>query len=107
VLIGSGGNDTIFGGPGDDLLIGGPGIDCLVPGSGNNIVVQAPLSCFGGPDPVITPAAQTDGVGRARTRWTVAAGNWIRDAVNDEAQPSRAVAKSKTEEDLAQREPAG
>jgi Ca2+-binding RTX toxin-like protein len=55
VLIGSGGNDTIFGGPGDDILIGGPGTDCLSGGPGSNIQIQAPTSCFGGPDPVITP----------------------------------------------------
>ena len=55
VLIGSGGDDTIFGGPGDDVLIGGGGFDCLSPGSGSNVVIQAPTSCLDGPDPVISP----------------------------------------------------
>jgi hypothetical protein len=55
LLIGSGGDDTIFGGPGDDVLVGGPGQDCLNPGSGSNVVIQAAISCFDGPDPVITP----------------------------------------------------
>ena len=62
VLVGSGGDDTIFGGPGDDVLIGGPGVDCLSAGPGSNVVIQAVLSCFDGPDPVITPLPRAESV---------------------------------------------
>jgi len=54
VLVGSGGDDLIFGGPCDDVLIGGPGLDCLNAGPGGNVVIQAPTSCFNGPDPVVS-----------------------------------------------------
>ena len=41
ILIGGGGNDTIFGGNDDDVLIGGGGNDVLDGGPGDNVVIQS------------------------------------------------------------------
>ena len=53
VLLGSAGNEVMFGGLGDDTLLGGGGIDLLDGGLGDNFVFPAGGSP--GPEPDVTP----------------------------------------------------
>jgi hypothetical protein len=59
VLVGSGGDDSIFGGPGDDVLIGGRGADCLSGGPGNNVLIDGGRACPSS-DPVFAPLPRAD-----------------------------------------------